>query len=329
MINRRSSAICRRAAVSVVAAAVALRAAHPGTVGANDFHVFSCENPYTRQGAPTDDWRYDVGSSGYGDGAGSSCSGGGGSISAYMDGGVGHNFGEGGAATFTAPGDLTIAAFNVWRYEAVGPSQPFAAPATNIAYQPGNVSVEGLGAQSLGCASKGTNQARLAPQNEVSVGNLSGITQLQETAFCGGAPGGPSQCPTSNAENGMSAEIDFYAADITLNDPTVPSGSDVGGPLISGNAHRQCRDLIHGLRHRRPGNLQRHDLRGRQPSRQPRARHKRRCLPGAGRTGRRTTCIRASAAVQGAGELDAHAEHEYARGWDAQRASHCRRCLGR
>ena len=234
MMNRRSSAVCRRAAASVVAAAVALGAAHPQTARANDFHVFSCEDPYTGQGAPTDDWRYDIGSSGYGDGAGSSCSGGGGAISAYMDGGVGHNFGEGGTATFTAPGDLTIAAFNVWRYEAVGPALPFASPATNIAYQPGNVSVEGLCAQGLGCSSKGTNQARLASQNEVSVGNLSGITQVQASAICGGAPGGPYQCPTSNAENGMSAEIDIYAADFTLNDPTVPSVSNVSGPLVSG-----------------------------------------------------------------------------------------------
>jgi hypothetical protein len=59
-----------------------------------------------------------------------------------MDGAVTHGFGEGGAATFTAPGGETISAFTLWRYEAVGPSVPYATPEDTIAYYPGNVSIE-------------------------------------------------------------------------------------------------------------------------------------------------------------------------------------------
>jgi len=206
----------------------------PAVAAADQYHVFACENPYTGQGAPAADWSYDQGTNGYGDGAGSSCSGGGGSISAWMDGGITHGFGEGGYATFNAPGQLTIAAFTLWRYEAVGPYEPYAAPATNIAYNPGNVSVEGLCAQSLGCSNRGDPQDRLAAGNEVGASGLVGITQIQASAVCGGGPGTSYVCPTSNAENGNSAEVDLFAGDIVLNDPTVPAVSNVAGPLISG-----------------------------------------------------------------------------------------------
>jgi hypothetical protein len=50
---------------------------------ANEYHVFSCEDPYTGLCAPAADWSFDAGTNGYGDGAGSSCRGGG-SISAWM-----------------------------------------------------------------------------------------------------------------------------------------------------------------------------------------------------------------------------------------------------
>ena len=206
----------------------------PAVAAADQYHVFACENPYTGQGAPAADWSYDQGTNGYGDGAGSSCSDGGGSISAWMDGGVTHGFGEGGYATFNAPGQLTIASFTLWRYEAVGPYEPYAAPATNIAYNPGNVSVEGLCAQSLGCSNRGDPQDRLAAGNEVGASGLVGITQIQASAVCGGGPGTSYVCPTSNAENGNSAEVDLFAGDIVLNDPTVPAVSNVAGPLVSG-----------------------------------------------------------------------------------------------
>jgi hypothetical protein len=222
-----------RSASAVVLTIVWL-AGFASAANANTFHAFSCQDPYTMQAAPADDWRYDEGTSGYGDGAGSSCSGGQGAISAWMDGAVTHGFGEGGAATFTAPDGLTITEFQLWRYEAVGPVEPYAAPATNIAYDPGNVSVEGLCAQSLGCTTRGDPQQREASGNEVGASGLTGVTQIQASAVCGGGPGTQYVCPTSNAENGNSAEVDLYAADIVLDDTTIPTVTNVSGPLVSG-----------------------------------------------------------------------------------------------
>ena len=221
--------------VGVLALLASWGAIQAGNAFGNEFHDFACEDPYTGQAAPTYGWSYQAGSSGYGDGAGSNCSGGNGAISAYMDGAVTHAFGEAGVATFTAPGALTIDAFKLWRYEAVGPSEPYASPATGVYYFPGSVSVDGLCAQSNGCVSKGTSQNRLAAQNQLSVSNLSGTTNIQAVAMCGGGPGTPNTCPASNAESGNSAEIDLYAADITLSDPTLPSVTNVSGPLVSGN----------------------------------------------------------------------------------------------
>ncbi len=220
----------------LIAAAVALcsLAALTTIASADEFHVFSCEDPYTGQGAPTDDWTYNQGTNGYGDGAGSSCGGGGGAISAWLDGGVTHGLSEGAYATFNAPGGMTINSFGLWRYEAVGPYEPFAAPVTNIAYNPGNVSLGGLCAQSLGCATRGTYLGRLAGENYVGAGGLTGVTQIQTSAVCGGGAGTPYVCPTSNAENGNSAEVDVYAADIVLNDTSVPTVSNVTGPLVAG-----------------------------------------------------------------------------------------------
>ena len=93
---------------------------------------------------------------------------------------------------------MTISAFTLWRYEVAGPEEPYAAPADNIAYNPGNVSLEGLCAQVDDCATRGTNQQRLASENEVGATNLVGITQIQASAVCGGGPGTSYVCPESN-----------------------------------------------------------------------------------------------------------------------------------
>jgi hypothetical protein len=231
-VNRCATGLLR--ALALAALVVCWAALHCGVASANEYHAFSCEDPYNGQSAPADDWRYDLVTNGYGDGAGSSCSGGGGSISAWMDGAVTHGLGEGGAATFTDPAGETISAFTLWRYEAAGTSVPYATPADDIAYDPGNVSIEGLCAQSDGCASRGNPSDRLSSANEVGAGGLTGVTAIQASATCGGGPGGPYPCQESNVENGNSAEVDIYAADIVLNDPTIPTVTNVSGPLVSG-----------------------------------------------------------------------------------------------
>jgi len=233
-MTARCTVAAARTAIAVAALTLTVLTLPCGIAAANEYHVFSCEDPYTGQGAPAAGWDYDQGTNGYGDGANSSCSNGGGSISAWLAGGVTHGFGEGGYATFNAPGQMTISTFALWRYEAVGPDEPYAAPATNIAYNPGNVSLEGLCAQSDDCVTRGTNQRRLAAENRVGASNLVDITEIEASAVCGGGPGTSYVCPESNAENGNSAEVDIYAADIVLNDPTIPAVTGVSGPLVSG-----------------------------------------------------------------------------------------------
>ena len=220
-------------ALAVASLVVCWAALSCAVASANEYHAFSCEDPYNSQGAPVDDWQYDLGTNGYGDGAGSSCSGGGGAISAWLDGAVTHGFGEGGDATFTAPAGETISAFTLWRYEAVGPSVPYAAPLATIAYAPGGVVVDDC-AQSNGCSSRGNPQDRLSSANVVGASGLTGVTQIQASAICGGGPGSGNVCQTANVENGNSGEVDIYAADIVLNDPTIPAVTNVSGPLVSG-----------------------------------------------------------------------------------------------
>ncbi len=94
--------------------------------------------------------------------------------------------------TFTPPTGLTVSAFKVWRHVAVGPTEPFGAPVTNLAYT-GSESVEGLCAQSLGCTARGNPGVPLAAANEVTVGSLSGVTQVKWDAACGGAPAEPAR----------------------------------------------------------------------------------------------------------------------------------------
>ncbi|HEY7891789.1 MAG TPA: hypothetical protein VIC05_06220, partial [Solirubrobacteraceae bacterium] len=130
----------------------------PRAAQAGNYHAFLCAIPPgdTNEGAaaPTDGMSYGVnGAYMY---AGASCGGGGGSMYALMDGRTTHPYSVVAADTFTAPSGLSIAAFNLWRYEEDGPTQPYGAPASNLSYS-NVISVEGLCAQSLGCSTRGTS----------------------------------------------------------------------------------------------------------------------------------------------------------------------------
>ncbi len=219
-----------RLAATVLAGAACLLAG-PSLATANSYHDFLCRIPYGPSAgrvAPTDDVAYATN----GDYvfAGDSCATGG-ALYAAMDGEVSHPVGAGASVTFNAPAGLTIAGFTVWRYEADEPVQPFGAPASNLAYSPGPASVQGLCAQSLGCSSRGTPGDPLDPENAVSVGSLGGVTEIQWSAECGGAPG--YECPASGAGT-LSSQYDVYAADIDLVANTPPTVSDVSGPLVAG-----------------------------------------------------------------------------------------------
>ncbi|HEY2202577.1 MAG TPA: hypothetical protein VGH56_11860 [Solirubrobacteraceae bacterium] len=230
--NRRPPAAARLAA-AVLAVAVCVLAA-PSLAVANSYHDFLCRIPYGQnQGhpAPVDDVTYNInGNYMY---AGNGCAGGG-ALYAAMNGEIPHPYGVSALDTFTAPAGLTTSGFTVWRYEADGPTQPYGAPASNLLYIPGPLSVQGLCAQSLECASRGTPNSPFDPSNVVSVGGLGGVTQIQWSASCGGGEGGT--CPPSGAQGSraLSSQYNVYAADIDLIDNTPPTVSGVSGPLVVG-----------------------------------------------------------------------------------------------
>jgi hypothetical protein len=216
---------------TVVLAGAAYLLAMPSPVAANSYHDFLCRTPYGANAghpAPADDVSY--GTNGTYVYAGDGCASGG-VLYASMDGSVSHPYGSGGWDTFNAPAGLTIAGFTVWRYEADAPVQPYGAPASNLYYSPGPASVQGLCAQSLGCSSRGTQSNPFDPSNAVSVGGLSGVTQIQWSGSCGGGPGG--ECPASGSGT-LSSQFDVYAADIDLVDNTPPTVSAIAGPLVAG-----------------------------------------------------------------------------------------------
>jgi hypothetical protein len=216
------------AAAGMVLAGVACLLATASLATASSYHAFICRIPYgpsAGRAAPTDDVTYSINDPFLY--AGDGCAGGG-SLYAAMDGGTTHPYEDTAADTFTAPDGLTISGFTLWRYEADYPGQPYGTPASNLSYSPGPVSVQGLCVE--GC-SRGTPDDPLSPSNEVSVGDLSRVTQIQWSAACGGGPGGT--CPASGSGT-FSSQYDVYAADIDLVDNTPPTVSNVGGPLIAG-----------------------------------------------------------------------------------------------
>jgi hypothetical protein len=218
-----------RPAAAVVLLSVLGLLAAGSPAAANSYHDFLCRIPYgpsAGRAAPVDDVTYAT--AGTFVFAGDSCSGGG-ALYASMSGETTQPYGTTALNTFTAPGGLTISGFTLWRYEADGPSQPYGSPASNLLYSPGPPSVQGLCAQSLSCASRGTPNNPFDPSNAVSVGSLSGVTQIQWSAACGGGPGGT--CPASGS---LSSQYNVYAADIDLVDNTPPTVSSVSGPLVAG-----------------------------------------------------------------------------------------------
>jgi hypothetical protein len=221
----------RWAPVAATLVVLAGMLAFSASARAGGYHDFLCRIPYGAAAgrvAPADDVTY--GTSGTYTFAGIGCEAGG-ALYAAMSGEVSHPFGAGGWVTFSAPAGLTIKGFTLWRFEQDGPTQPFGAPASNLAYLPGPPSVEGLCAQSLGCGSRGNPANPLGVANEVGAANLSGVSQIQWSAVCGGGPGGV--CPESGAGT-YSSLYDVYAADIELVDSTPPTVSAVGGPLVAG-----------------------------------------------------------------------------------------------
>ena len=205
----------------------------PSPAIANSYHAFLCRIPYGEKAgrpAPVEDVTYETGSYMQ---AGEGCASGG-SVYAQMDGETSHPYNTGAYDTFEAPAGLTISSFTLWRYEATVEGVAYGTPESKLEYIPGPASA---GTLCTGTCSHGTQAEPLNSANEVIVhGPLSGVTEIRWAARCGGGP--PGTCPAYGPQysGDLSAQYDVYAADIDLVDDTPPTVSDVGGPLVSGEA---------------------------------------------------------------------------------------------
>ncbi len=222
----------RGVAVGMLVGGVAALA--PALATAAAYHVYACHSPDGGV-APIDGW---VGStSGPDVYALDECAApGAGALRAVMDGVVAQPADASGAdwAFATAP-NLTLAAATLYRHDALpggaGPAASYITflSAPNPVYDVADV-FDSCQA-SAGCASRGSGGGGFDPGSAVvaPAGNVAGASSLFAGVFCGGAPG--ASCPPAS---GYAAEVDLYAADLTLNDAVAPTAANVGGPLAAG-----------------------------------------------------------------------------------------------
>jgi len=204
-----------------------------GSAWAGEYHVYSCHTP-SGQSAPADGWSGSI--VGIYEFDSNECAAGGGLVAA-LGAGVPRVEGvERAMWTFTAPAAETIAAARLWRagnaiggrFENTTYMYWLAAPADS--YDSADVFDQCVA--SFGCASgKGDPHDPMSPANLVILpaGNLGG-TGIYATATCGGAPNLACLAAPGD-ENGWSASVQLFAADVVLEQTGQPSVSGVGGEL--------------------------------------------------------------------------------------------------
>jgi hypothetical protein len=212
---------------------------------AGEYHVYSCRTP-TGQVAPTVGWSpsphglYDVTSN--------TCEAGGGLIAAVDAGHVHPAGSEFDKATwaFNAPEGETIAGATLWRVgNTLGGSNTDASYLfwmAGYASLGANVRAFGECRAGEGCIGEGSFTTPLAMENRViAPASALGSAYLSLNTYCGSLIP-EAQCPTN--EGGKityDAEVELFAADITLSQPTGPTVSAVSGglaedPTVSGTS---------------------------------------------------------------------------------------------
>jgi hypothetical protein len=213
-----------------------------GQASAGSFHAYSCHKPDGTV-APTDGWTGSASgpdADDINDCAGTTTS----ALTAALDGQIPHAADVDYALwSFSVDPGLTITAASLYRHEGTpggvgsnaGYVTAFYAPA--FLYDAGDVfdDCQAL----LGCSQVGV--AGVSPSNHevVPTGHISGASHLYMSADCGGAPG--AVCP---AYPGYAAEADLYAADLTLEDTSNPTATNVGGPLVAGGTLTGSQDIV-------------------------------------------------------------------------------------
>src|SRR5579871_121580 len=219
-----------------VAAAAAIAAAlgAPAAARAGSYEVVVCHDPASGQSAPTDAISFPASGAyvdaGVYDGCGPA-----GYLYAALDGVAAHGPGDVAAWRFSAPAGTTITAAQAWRAFYASPASPYAAPIDTLETvgADGTLGVLAACAQTYGCTQTGATD--LGSGSLLSYGGLDGVVAIQGAAGCGGgqtcAPGGSAVCPELGADPCLAAN-ELYAMVVTLEDPTPPVASGVGGPLI-------------------------------------------------------------------------------------------------
>jgi hypothetical protein len=202
---------------------------------AGEYHVYSCRTP-TGQVAPTDGWNPSEHPS-Y-DPTLNTCASGGGLIAA-LDAGYAHlSDSETDKATwaFKAPEGETIAAATLWRAgDIAGGGNKEASYLfwlSGGAASGPNVRVFDECIAGEGCVSEGSLASPLAHENRVATPSRALNTQyLALSTYCGSPL--KMDCPAGAGDSkGYEAEVELFAADITLSQPTGPTVSAVSGGLV-------------------------------------------------------------------------------------------------
>jgi hypothetical protein len=214
----------------------------PGTAAAARYHVYSCHTP-NGDVAPIDGWtgsESDPYTHALDDCGGTTTYG----LTAALDGTVGHATNTSHAVwSFATAPNLSLAGSTLYRHEAVpggvGPNAAYATVLSTFDLTAGTVAEIDSCQANVGCGGLGTNDGGFDPSNRVVTGAAGpGSALLLFEAFCLGADG--ATCPPSA---GYAAEVDLYAADLTLEDDVGPAVANVSGALVGGGTLTGTADI--------------------------------------------------------------------------------------
>ncbi len=227
-ISKRGQGAARVLVVGL--AVVGVSAAVASSAVAGEYHVYSCRMP-SGESAPADGW------SGSETGAETvatdTCSQPGGALIAGLRAGTAREANSDSATwAFEAPAGETIAAATLWR---AGDTDGGSGESTTYEFLlagPEEKTAIQQCLSLLGCPGKGKVGEPLSVENLVTVPAANLASRLYASAACGGIP--TYNCPNSGSDsNGYAAVVYLYAADLTLEQSTPPTASNVSGELVS------------------------------------------------------------------------------------------------
>jgi hypothetical protein len=237
-ISRRALLSATLGAAAVAAFGISARVAQAG-----QYHVYSCRTP-AGEAAPADGWSGSVAAGSAPDVyARNTCGEGGALVGALGEQAIHISYTDTATWTFGAPSGETISGATLWRAGYL-----HGAPGEQASYQfwlagPLDTKAFDNCIYSVECAGKGVVAQPLAAANRVSVPSANLGAHLYMNTSCGeGMPG--NQCRGGFGDpNGYAAIVNLYAADITLEQSTGPTATNVSGELATAPAVRRTSDI--------------------------------------------------------------------------------------